>query len=120
MLHFYVGLRSGRDRFLFFLLTMVLVAFAATGQVFAFSAMFKAYNVAYAVVLMIITITIVSIVARHSFIHNCKNTQWLYLIHVCIAVISWALEVDVFWVLKHPCSYLRENCSFTHTLSRML
>ena len=62
---FYAGLRSGRDRFLFFSLTMVLVAFATTGQVFAFSAMFKAYNVAYAVFLMIITITVVSIVAGH-------------------------------------------------------
>ena len=65
--HFSVGLRSGRDRFLFFLLTMVLVAFAATGQVFAFSAMFRAYNVAYAVLLMIITITVVS-VTRHNII----------------------------------------------------
>lgn len=63
--HSYVGLRSGRDRFLFFLLTMVLVAFASTGQVFAFSAMFKAYNVAYAVLLMIITTSMVSIVSRH-------------------------------------------------------
>ena len=59
--HFSVGLRSGRDKFLFFLLTMVLVAFASTGQVFAFSAVFKSYNVAYAVLLMIITITVVSV-----------------------------------------------------------
>lgn len=56
-----VGLRSGRDRFLFFSLTMVLVAFSTTAQVFAFSAMFKAYNVAYAVFLLIITTAVVSV-----------------------------------------------------------
>ena len=70
-----IGLRSGHNKFLFFLLTLVLVAYSATAQVFAFSAMFKAYNVAYAVLLMIITITVVS----HAFhiIYNCiSNLQY--------------------------------------------
>ena len=57
----FVGLRSGRDKFLFYSMTMILVAYSTTAQVFAFSAMFKAYNVAYAVLLMIITITVVSV-----------------------------------------------------------
>jgi len=56
-----IGLRSGRDKFLFFSLTMILVAYSTTAQVFAFSAMFKAYNVAYAILLMILTIAVVSV-----------------------------------------------------------
>ena len=54
-----VGLRSGADRFFFYVLTMMVTAFAAASQVFAFSAVIGVYKVAHPLLLMVIVIAMV-------------------------------------------------------------
>jgi len=54
-----IGLRSGADRFFFYTLTMMVTAFAASSQVFTFSAVIGVYKIANPLLLMVITISMV-------------------------------------------------------------
>lgn len=54
-----IGLRSGADRFFFYMLTMLILSFAAASQVFTFSAVIGVYKVANPLLLMVIAISMV-------------------------------------------------------------
>lgn len=71
---FTVGLRSGADRFFFYILTMAVTAFAAASQVFMFSAVIGVYNIANPLLLMVITISMVTSVIwiAHQKLHICS------------------------------------------------
>ena len=57
----FLGLRSGADRFFFYMLTMVVLSFAAASQVFTFSAVIGVYKVANPFLLMVIAISMVGL-----------------------------------------------------------